>query len=56
MRAEWFDHFRQQEGREAIDLVLLQETHVAVGEADTMNKLYHQTWGFVQEPGRTIWT
>ena len=21
-----------------------------------MDKLYHQTWGFVQEPGRTIWT
>ena len=44
------------EDRGAIDLVLLQETHVAVGEADTMDKLYHQTCGFVQEPGRTMWT
>ena len=56
MCAEWFGHFRQQEYRGAIDLVLLQETHVAVGEADNIDKLYHQTWGFVQEPGRTIYT
>ena len=45
--AEWFGYFRQQEDRGAMDLVLLQETHVAVGEADTMDKLYHEKWGFV---------
>ena len=31
--AEWFGHFRQRESRGAIDLVLLQETRVSVGEA-----------------------
>ena len=54
--AEWFGHFRQRESRGAIDLVLLQETRVAVGEAARLNKLYNTTWGFVDTPGRTRWT
>ena len=56
MRGESFIHFRLREDRGAIDLILLQETHVAVGEADTMDKLYHRKLGFVQESVRTILT
>ena len=51
--AEWFGHFRQRKSRGAIDLVLLQETRVSVGEAESLNKLYNSTWGFVDKPGRT---
>ena len=37
---EWFDHFRQRDSRGAIDLVLLQETRISIGEAAGLNKLY----------------
>ena len=53
---EWFDHFRQREAREAIDLVLLQETRVTIGEATGLNKLSNTTLSFVDKPGRTRWT
>ncbi|CAI5717474.1 unnamed protein product [Peronospora effusa] len=53
---EWFSHFRQRETRGVIDLVLLQETRVSIGEAARLNKFYSTTWGFVDKSGRTRWT
>ena len=53
---EWFRHFRQHEDRGQIDLILLQEKRVALGEAIYLDNLYHQPWGFVTKPGRTLLT
>ena len=54
--ATWFSHFRQSEARGIIDLVLLQETRVTLGEAAPMDNLYNSSWGFVHKLGRSLWT
>ena len=48
--------FRQREGKGPIDLVLLQENRVNIGDSSSMDDLYNNTWGFVTKPGRTQWT
>ena len=53
---EWFSHFRQRKLRGALDLILLQETRVGMGELASLQHLYNSTWGFVNKPGYTIWT
>ena len=53
---ERFRHFRQHEDHGQFDLVLSQETRVAHGEAIYLDNLYHQIWGVVTKPGRTLLT
>ena len=54
--ATWFSHFRQNEARGTIDLILLQETRVTIGDSATMEKLYNSSWGSVHKLGRSLWT
>ena len=56
--AQWFSNFRQHEERGPLDVVLLQETHVLVGEAHGLDTLYCATWGFNSDEKRgiTLWS
>ena len=38
-RADWFSYFRQREGKGTIDMILLQENRVDIGESASMDDL-----------------
>ena len=39
-----------------MDLVLLQENRVNIGDSSTKDNLYTSKWGFVEKPGCTMST
>ena len=46
----WFSHFRQRQDCGALDVVLIQETHVLGEETTRMQHDYSRSWGFNDIP------